>query len=266
MNRGKVGILMILFVFASLLNSPIWGQNEEQGFLREIRFSAGAEFEYFKRTLTWDANTEDISKINSTLFTFLPGIEINNRFYLRGIIGYTQSNFDAITFRELPISIEMETGGLGGLLFGGELEVFMLETGDIEIGGKAQYVYYSGSEKIWEVPGLNADGNVTGKTKWNRIQAGLTLTYVGLGNVYPYISAAYDNLSGTYNLKQAIGEPGQELRGDQERTFSSRGKFRAALGATFNLSESFRVTGEFNMIPHSDGLDYGLRAGACFTF
>lgn len=216
MSRYKAGILVILFV--SLLNSPMWGQNEEQGFLREIRFSAGAEFEYFKRTLTWDANTEDTSKINSTLFTFLPGIEINNRFYLRGIIGYTLSNFDAITFRELPISVEMETGSLGGLLFGGELEIFMFETGDIEIAGKAQYVYYSGSEKTWEVPGLNVDGEVTGKAKWNRIQAGLTLTYVGLGNMYPYISAAYNNLSGTYTLNQTI----LELTGDQERNFSSR--------------------------------------------
>ncbi|NOR14757.1 MAG: hypothetical protein GQ544_03535, partial [Candidatus Aminicenantes bacterium] len=251
MNRAKFAIPMLLIIFA--LNSPMWGQNEDQGLISDLRFSAGAEFEYFKRTIVWDEITQDTSTLKSLLFTFRPEIDINNRFYIRGIIGYASSDFGATTFRELPLSVEMEGGSLGGLLIGGELEIFMFETGDFEIGGKAQYVYYSGSEKSWGVPGLNVEGSVTGKPKWNRLQAGLTGTYVGMRSLLPYIFLAYDNLWGKYDIVQTI----QSLTGAQERKLSSRGKFNATLGSIFELSERVRFTGEFNILPHSDGMDFG---------
>lgn len=260
MNRAKFIILMLVFIFA--FNSDVWGQDKEQGLINDIRFSAGIEFEYFKRTIIWDELKQDTSTLKPMLFTFLPEIDINNRFYLRGIIGYSSSNFGTSTFQELPLSIEMETGSIGGILIGGELEIFMFETGDFEIGAKAQYVYYSGSEKSWAVPGLNVEGTVTGNPEWNRLQAGLTGTYVGMRNVLPYIFLAYDNLWGKYEITQII----QSLEGSQERKISASGKFNAALGSIFELSEMVHMTGEFNILPHSDGIDFGFNAGVWFTF
>jgi len=260
MKKFKFIFLMLLIIFT--LNSPLLCQSEEQGLIRDIRFSAGAEFEYLKRTVVWDAVTEDTSALKSLLFTFLPEIDINNRFYIRGIIGYTSSDFGAATFRELPISVEMDVGSIGGMLIGGEPEIFMFETGDFEIGAKGQYVYYSGSEKSWPVPGLNVEGSVTGKPNWNRLQAGLTVTYVGMRNLLPYIFVAYDNLWGKYDIVQTI----QSLTGTQQREISSRGKFNATIGSIFELSERARLTGEVNILPHSDGIDLGFMAGVWFTF
>jgi hypothetical protein len=260
MNRSQICFLMIFLIFGII--TPAWSQSQEQGFLREIRYSAGGGFEFFKRTVAWDEDSEDTSKMTASLFRFIPEVEINNRFYLRGIIGYTLSDFGAIMFRELPLSVEMEVGSLGGLLVGGELEIFFIESGDFEIGGQGQYVYYSGSEKTWEMPGLNVDGEVTGKTSWSRLQAGLNITYVGLPDIYPYLFAAYDNLSGKYEVAQSI----QALTGTQERKMSARGKFHAAGGCNFTLSDRFRFLGEFSVIPHSDGIDYGLTVGASYTF
>lgn len=260
MKRSLICFLTI-FLFIGLF-SPAWGQNDETSLLKEIRFSAGGEFEFLKRTVSWDENTEDTSKLKTSLFRFVPEVEINSRFYLRGILGYAVSDLGAITFRDLPLSVEMEVGNLGGVLVGGELEIFFIETGDFEIGGKGQYVYYSGSEKTWEIPGLNVDGEVSGKTSWRRFLAGLNITYVGLTGIYPYLYAAYDNLTGKYTVTQSI----QELSGTQEKKMSARGKFQAAIGSTFLFSDRFRFLGELYLIPHSGGFDYGLVAGASITF
>jgi hypothetical protein len=119
--------------------------------IKDIRIRTGAGFEYMARTISWDDN-EDNSTMKTMLFTIRPSLEINQRITLGGIAGYALSNYETVLFRELPLSLELDLGNIGGWVLGGELEAALFEIRDFEIGVRGEYVYYMGKEDTLEIP------------------------------------------------------------------------------------------------------------------
>jgi len=261
MDKSRIALGIIFLLLAWTV--PADGQ-ETTGLIKELSLRPTAGFEYFKRAISWDESdeVEDITKLKSSLFTFRLALELNQRISLAGIFGYTLSDHGTVFNRELPLSLELSEGNTGGLLFGGELAAMLVETGDFEIGLRGEYVFYNGKQESFEIPGLAVDGSVTTKPKWQRIHAGLQLTYIRYASLYPFVRLAYDELWGKLKVDEEI----QDLTGSQERTFKSRGRFNGVVGLDYEPAGGWRLRGELSIIPNSDSVDWGVMAGLSYVF
>jgi hypothetical protein len=231
------------------------------GPIRQIQIQVGAGFEYFGRTAVWDEGDESF-KLKSMLFTLRPSLEINQRIAVEAVFGYTLSNYGLLTFRDLPLSLELDLGNQDGWMFGGGLEAALWQAGDFEIGVEGEYVYFNGKEDALEIPGLPVRGEATAAPDWQRLRAGLRFTYVPYAYFYPYARVSYDRLWGRYEVGQEIAD----LSGSQERNLEGRGKINAGIGLIYWPFDRLTLSGELTVLPHSDGVDLGMSAGVSYRF
>lgn len=250
-----VSALMMLVVFTTLS----YTQEVTPDFSNGSRWSAGLGFEYFKRTISWDEDTL-VSPLKAYLMTFHVSYEIMDGLNLGGIIGYSSSDFESLTFRELPLSLTMDKGSIGGMLFGGEAEFTFYETESFGVSVLGQYIYYKGGEKQWNIPGLAVEGTATGKPNWSRATIGASFKYLASNMFLPYLNVAFSSLSGTFSMEESI----QELNRTEEKKISSVGKILIGVGAIYDFSQSFSLLLEADLTPHGSGDNYegGVDFGA----
>jgi len=239
---------------------PASAQNQT-GLIQDLRIKTTVGFEYFNRAIAWDAS-EKTTKLKSSVFTFRPALELNQRFSLAGIIGYSLSNHGTVLSRELPLSLELVEGSTGGVLFGGELSAMLVESGNFEIGLRGEYVYYNGKQESFEIPGLAVNGTANTQPKWQRIHGGLQFTYIRYSYIYPYLRFAYDYLWGRLVVEEQI----QDLTGSQEMTFKSSGRFNAVAGLDYEPADGWTLKAELSILPNSSSVDWGVMAGLSYVF
>lgn len=263
MSRHKAvwGPAALLTVVLLMFTTTMTHAQTESGLITDIRIRAGGGFEYMARTVAWDDGEEE-STLKNMLFTFRPAVEINRRISLGGIIGYTLSDFDLVSYSELPLTLEVNLGNIGGLVLGGELEAALLEVNNFEIGVRGEYVTYIGKEETMEIPLPSVDGEATTKPEWTRIHAGIQFTYIPYASFYPYLRLAYDSLQGSFAVNQTI----LDLTGDQTRDLKAKGKFNAALGLFYDLMDRLEFRGEVQVIPNGDNVDFAVAAGLTYVF
>lgn len=253
-NRIRIWLIGIAICLWPALFVP-------ETFAQNKTLQPGIGTTYFSRTIRWDEDAHT-SKVKSFLFTASAGYEISEGFSLSILLGYSLSNFDSLVFRKLPLSVELNTGQQGGFVFGGEIQKSVFSSGNFEIGAQGQFVYYSGRHTEWEIPGLAVQGTVTGKPSWMNVTAGPCLAYRGYNNFTPYVYISYDKLWGTYKMDQSI----QNLTGKEDKKIEAKSVFGTSIGANYGLSETFHLKGEVRLMPYSNGVDWGFRIGAFFTF
>lgn len=256
-KQSALGICLILVL---MIATPNVLHSQESQYIQDNYFKLGVGFEYFNRGIKWD-DSEEFTKLKSFLFYLKPEYTLMDRITIGAILGYSLSNLNGVTFQELPFSVEMEVGNIGGFLLGGDVDIALVQSGDFEIGAIGRYVYYSGSEKTWDMPDLVVEGSVTGKPKWQRLTAGLKVSYLIYEYITPYLFVAYDRLWGTYKLDQVI----QELSGSQTRELSSRGNVNITFGSYLDPSAKIRLKAEFTVISYSK-IDFGFVLGAAYYF
>jgi hypothetical protein len=254
-KRCIFGTVLMLFVFTGLSYS----QEPTPDFSDGKKWSAGFGFEYFKNTISWDEDSL-ISRLKSTLLTFHVSYEILDGLSLGGIIGYASSDFESLTFRELPISLTMDKEAIGGMLFGGEAQFIFYETNSFDFSVMGQYINYNGSQKEWDIPGLAVDGTATGKPKWSRLTLGGSFRYIAADPFLPYLNIAYSSLSGTFAMEESI----QSLNRTEEKKISAVGNLLIGLGGIYDFSDAFSLTLEADFTPYRGGDNYegGVDFGA----
>jgi hypothetical protein len=247
--------VLLLFVFTSLS----YTQEVTPDFSDGNKWSAGLGFEYFKSTISWDEDSL-ISPLKSYLMTFHVSYEIMDGLNLGGIIGYSSSDFESLTFRELPLSLTMDKGSIGGMLFGGEAEFMFYETDSFGFSVLGQYIIYNGGQKQWDIPGLAVDGTATGKPKWSRATIGASFKYLAASPFLPYLNVAYSSLSGTFSMEESI----QDLNRTEEKKISAVGSLLIGVGAIYDFSDSLSLLLEADFTPYGSGDNYegGVDFGA----
>lgn len=236
-------------------------QYQDVSFSSGLKIRSGARFEYFSREMTWDEK-QHASKLKSTILALNLELEINEGFSVSALAGYTLSDYGALIFRQLPFSIEMEVGNIGGYIFGAEARKSLLQSYAIEVGLYGQFLYHMGRKKDWDIPGLNVSGTLTGKPTWNRASVGPYAELTSLESFTPYLSICYNNLWGKFELNQVI----QGLEGTEEKELKSKSLIDVTLGSRISLNDYFFLRGEVHALPHGDGLDWGFVAMAVFSF
>lgn len=268
----KRSLYFLIPVLTALFLTPFsFAQFQEEEITQKITIVPSIGFEYFNREIDlftfnseedrWDKD-EESTKLKSYFFTISIEIELSEGFSVTPILGYSVSNYESIIFRKLPFSIELEVGGIGGYLFGGEIKKSFFYIEDFEIEGIGQYVYYSGGKEEWEIPGLNVKGTAEGKPSWMRGSIGPIFTYRGFDYFYPYLYINFNKLWGKFKIDQTI----QDLKGSEDKKISGKSLFSASLGAIYEVSKAFSFKGEVNIMPFKDGVDLGLMIRAIYSF
>jgi hypothetical protein len=224
----------------------------ERGQNQSTAIKPGLSAEYLNLTITGDE--DDLSsKLKTYLFSTKTGFQILDGFSLDIILGYGLSDFDGLTFRQLPFSVELRVGEIGGLLVGAEINKRLLYFAEYEINLYGQFVYYYGFENEWEVPALNVEGTVKGTPYWMRGQIGSLIRYEGLNSVYPYLCVKYSKLWGEFTMVQEI----QDLLGTEEKKITGKSDFTLSLGMDYKVTADLLVRGELTVMPFHGGVDYG---------
>ena len=228
---------------------------------KSVIIKPGLDFEYF--SMIMDLKDEDASA-DMSLYLIKANceFEFQNGLFLTATLGYAVNNFKSMIFRDLPISVELDVEGVGGYLFGGSLRKTLAYFNDFEIEGQGDFVYNYGTEKSWPVPGLSVSGEVTGKPTWMRIVAGPKIIYGGFENIYPYAALNFYKLWGTFTMDQTI----EDLTGKEEKSMSGKNFINAVLGTDIIASEFLHLRGQLEILPHSDGSNFGFLIGFRYLF
>jgi hypothetical protein len=267
MKKCSFGVSLALAFL--LITSSSYAQLQEEGWRMTFRPTIG--FEYFQRSMnlfTYDTEEkkwiEDDTgtELKAYFITFSLGLELQEGFSLTPILGYCVSDHGAITYRRLPFSVELDVGGLSGILFGLETEKRLLTYGNIDIIVFGQFLYYSGNKKEWDIPGLDVGGTIEGKPYWLRGAIGPAFAYRGYESFSPYLRVSYNRLWGKFKLEQKI----EDLEKDEEKKLIGKSQINISLGAVYELTDAFQVQGEVGLMPHRDGVDFGLMLKAVYFF
>jgi hypothetical protein len=162
------------------------------------------------------------------------------------------SSYNELTFRELPISVELDVGTIKGYLVGAEIKKSLIYAKDLRVDVLGQFFYYMGTKKEWEIPDLAVDGTVEGEPSWMRASIGPIFTYSGFDSFHPYLYLNFNKLWGNFKMVQTI----QDLTGSEDKKISGASSFGATLGSIFNLTEVFGIKAEGNFIPHGDRVEF----------
>lgn len=219
-------------------------------------------FEYFSRTITWD-DDQYSSKLKSLFLTLTGEYEITEGFTISAKLGYSLSNYDALAFRQLPISVELDVDSIKGYLFGSEIKVKLINIGNFEIFGYGEFVFSFGSYEEWEVEGLNIQGGtVTGRPSWKRGKIGPQILYKKYNNFFPYLSIHYNKLWGTFKIEEEI----QDLEGEEEKSIKSKSSVDLSIGSLYQPTRSIIMRVEASVLPHPNGIDLGIMTKISFSF
>jgi hypothetical protein len=250
-----VGALLMLLV----LNNLSYTQEVTPDFSDGKKWSAGLGFEYLRSTISWDEDSLS-SNLKAYLMTFHVSYEILDGLNIGGILGYTSSDFESLTFRELPISLTMDKGAIGGMLFGGEAAFTFYETESFGFSVLGQYIYYNGGQKQWDIPRLAVEGTATGKPKWSRLTLGASIKYLAADPFFPYLNIGYSSLSGTFAMEESI----ETLSRTEEKKISGVANLLIGLGGIYDFSDSFSLMLEAGLAPYgsSDNYEGGVDLGA----
>jgi hypothetical protein len=225
-------------------------------------FRPGLELTYGSRTLGWTEDDQEVtSKMTSLLASLVLEYEIQPGFVLAARVGYASTSFDSLAFRHLPLSIELEAGGISGLLFGVEAEKTLSagETYSLDVVG--QFLASLGFNKKWDIPDLAVEGSVQGKPTWMKATFGPVLAYRGWEGFTPFFYPRLDYIWGKFKLEETI----LELQGSEQKDLKGKALFGLGLGADLDLSTSLRLRAEAALYPRGGGTDYSFTVRTLFA-
>ena len=228
-------------------------------------FRAGLRLEYFSRTLDLNEEVQDvIPKMTALLASLVLEYEFQPGFSLAAHVGYSSSTFDGLAFRRLPYSLEIDSdsGSMGGILLGAEVEKSVVGGGTFGVDILGQFFASLGLNKEWKVSGLAVEGSAKGKPVWMKASVGPVLTYRGWEGITPFLYPRLDYLWGTFELEQTV----QDLKGNEKKDLKGKSQFGLGLGADFELSSSLRFRGEASLYPLRGGTDYSFMLQTLLAF
>lgn len=235
-------------------------QEQEQKLFNAVSISPGFGFEYFSRTIGWD-DDEYTSKLKSLFLTLDAEVELQRGIYVRAVFGFSSSSYEALAFRELPVSVRLPEDYIKGFILGAEVRKKLIHSESLRVDAFGQFYYCYGNKKEWEVPGLSVEGSVKGRPIWMRAPVGFIFTYTGYESFFPYINLNFNKLWGKFNMDETI----QDLTGREEKKISGESSFCISLGFTIKLTESISFKSEASFMPYKEGTDFGIMVKAMYS-
>jgi len=259
MTKKTFSLVVTIFLITVPLLSA--DQYYQQGFsTRQIR--VGLEAEFFDRTITWGEDQSETSSLQNFLFLLKPGYELMEGTSLNAVIGYSLSNFNDMIFRKLPFSLELNTGNIDGIVFGGEAKVRIMEFSDFTLGARGQFIYYIGFQEQWEIPGLAVEGTATGNPHWARLTAGPKISLNLTEYLRPFLTVNYDLLWGQFKMNEDI----EDLSKEQEMKIEAKSNFNFSIGTLYEIIDRLDLKAEAFLFPLEEQIGFSIVVGAIYSF
>jgi hypothetical protein len=258
----KFYIIILAVLSISIFTRFSLAQEQEEAMSRAVSIKAGIGYEFFSRTIT--SEDEDSSQLKSSFFTLSTEFEFGKGLFISAILGYAipGSSYEDLTFRKLPISVELEVGYLKGYLVGTEIRKRFIHAKNLQVDVLGQFLYYMGTKKEWDIPDLAVEGKVEGNPSWMRVSIGPVFTYKGFEAFCPYFYLNFNKLWGKFKMVETI----QDLTGSEDKKTSGAGSFAASLGSIFKITNALSLITEGSFLPHGDRVDFGFTARAMYSF
>ncbi len=263
--RKKCFLLLSVIMSLTLISFSS-ASAQDQSLFNAVSISPGIGFEYFTRTINWD--DDQISKLRYRFLTVDMEVELQRGLFIRAILGYSSSNYDAssnygaLTFRELPISLELDVGYIKGYILGANVKKSLVQSEELKIDASGEFFYCIGRKNEWEIPDLAVEGSAEGRPTWMRASIGPLITYTGFESVFPYLYLNFNKLWGKFHMEETV----EDLTGTENQKIYGESLVCIGLGFTFKLTESLSFKPEVNFFPYKDGMDSGIMIRAMYTF
>ncbi|MBU4253693.1 MAG: hypothetical protein KJ727_03720 [Acidobacteria bacterium] len=253
MTKRFLGICTLILILGG--STPVSAQTAEPQYTYRWLIQPALQIDHFSRSVKAEGE-DDINRIKSTLISVNLGFEIREDFILGLTVGYSFNNFNAITFRRLPISLELDVGDIGAFVAGVDLfkSLFHLKNMEIDLFGRAFYMF--GAKPVWDIPGLSVSGQAEGRPGWLSVEAGPMFTYTGFGYFLPFVKIGYSKIWATFKMDETI----ENLTGSEEKKLTGLSDLLINLGFNYDVSQAFTIRVEGSLMPHADfkDLDFGL--------
>jgi len=261
MRKSRLVILAFYLVIFYALVPPAPSQVPDP--LSPSGFQLELGFEHFSQTIAWDdLDSERTSKLTSELASLVLGYRIRPGFYLAAIVGFSSSNFDGLTFRHLPFSAVIESGGTTGSLLGGQLSAAIFRGRAVGLDAFGQVIAFFGETSTSEIAGLAVSGKSEAKPSWVRATAGPVIRFGRSPGFKPYIYPNFRYFKGKYEFSETV----ESLKGEEKKDLTGQGQFGLSGGAEMALSKKFSLRAEAGIYPHKDGNDYAMSVKMLFAF
>jgi hypothetical protein len=212
--------------------------------------AAGLGFEYFSRTVVWSGDTVS-SKIGAGLITARADLGLGRGATVSLTAGLSLTDFKALSFASLPISLRLGSPTLKGFALGAETVVPIRKLSDFEISGTGRIVYSFGMSKTWALEDFAVAGKAVGESSWLEAAAGPRLSYVVSAWIVPYVEVWARWLHADFDMTETLGD----LAGRQSRSVHGDLEFSVALGADANVTDRIAVKAKAGFLPYAGGVD-----------
>jgi hypothetical protein len=223
--------------------------------------TVGVVFEHLSRTVVWQGEA-GASRVRANQVAARAGLELGRGFSLGLTAGLSLSGFDDLVFDGLPVSLELGSTTLKGVVLGAELEAALFDLGDVEIGAAGRFVSSFGLARTWPLEGFAVPGEASGKVNWMEASAGPRVMYRVSRVFAPYLEAAVR----WFRVDARMDETLEDLHGSEKKSVSGDVAFSFALGADIPLSERLKVRAKAGIAPFAGGVDGLASVGLAYAF
>ena len=257
MNKRFLGIFALILTMGG--STLLSAQAGEPQYTYRWLIQPALQIDYFSRAVTAEGEDE-INRIKSTFISVNLDFEIADDFLIGAMVGYSFNNFNGLSFRRLPISLELEVGDIGAFITGLDISkgLFRLKNMEIDIFGRGLYMF--GSKAVWDIPGLSVTGQAQGQPSWISVEAGPMFTYSGFGYFKPFLKIGYGKIWSNFKMEETI----ENLTGTEEKKLTGRSDLLLNIGFNYDISRALTIRTEGSLMPHSDFKDFDF--GLSFKF
>ncbi len=223
--------------------------------------AAGLSYENVSRTVVWNGDTSN-SKIRTSLIGARADLGLGRGVTVSLSAGLSLTDFKALTFRALPVTLELGSPTLAGFFLGAAAVVPIHRFSDFEISGTGRIVYSFAMSKTWTLEGFAVPGKAVGESNWLEAAAGPRVSYLAFGRVVPYVEIWARWLHAGFDITETLAD----LGGSQGRSVRGDIAFGVALGADAKMTDRIAVNAKAGFIPYSGGVDGTVSLGVLYKF
>lgn len=223
--------------------------------------SAGLNYENLSRTVFWKGDTAS-SKIQVNLVQARADLEFAKGVVVSLTAGLVLTDFRALAFTSLPISLQYDGAPLKGLAFGAEVVAPFARFSDIEISGAGRFVYSFAMSKAWPLEGFAVEGQAQGESNWAEVAVGPRVSYLFFGRVVPYVEVFGRWLGAGFKMTETLGD----LGGTESKRVRGDFSFSASLGADAAVTDRVVVKAKAGILPFAGGVDGLFSVGIMYKF
>jgi len=243
MSRKRMARLIIWLTVIIMTSTGLFAQRSLQD--KTSGWSAGLMTGFFGRGLKCGSQTITMNTPAGLLLA--KGQNLGGTVDLSFFAGYGHSGLNGILFDQLPISLDYQAGGIGGLLLGVKADWPIYSFGAYTVGLTAEGMTFLGQKKNFTLEGFAEPGKATIQPNWSQASSGLFLLYDGLEKIQPFLIAGTSFLWGTFKATETISD----LTGTQGQKLKASGLLMLTAGGNFKLAENFLLVPLLTVYPAS---------------